>query len=114
MKSDELADEPADFYALVFTGFIDIPEKDLYRLTLKSDDGSRLFIDGKLLVDNDGPHPVQEFSGLTRLDKGLVPIRVEFFEGIGNALLELRLQKAGDARKIVGADMFFHDKSAKD
>ncbi len=98
-----------DFYGLIFTGYLEVPEKGLYRFTLNSDDGSRLFLGGKILIDNDGRHPEQEFSGLTRLNKGLVPLRVEYFEGYGDAKLELFIQPAGGERRLVGAEMLFRD-----
>jgi len=109
LRAEELAGDREDFYGLTFHGYVDIPDKGLYRVTLKSDDGSRLFLDDKLAIDNDGRHPYQESSGVIRLDKGLVPIRVEYFEGYGEELLELHLQRNGEERILVGPEMFFRD-----
>ena len=69
-----------DYAALVFEGYVAIPETGVWTLLIGSDDGSRLYLHGDLLVDNDGPHPMQWSSGRLRLGKGLHAIRIEFFE----------------------------------
>ena len=52
--------EVKDGFALRFTGKIKISKKGAYRFFLASDDGSKLFIDGKEIVDHDGIHPMLE------------------------------------------------------
>src|SRR5687767_12762074 len=47
-------------YGVVLEGFIKIPEADVYNFYLSSDDGSRLYIGEKLLVDNNGLHGMVE------------------------------------------------------
>jgi len=49
-----------DAFALRFTGKIKIAKPGTYRFSLSSDDGSKLAIDGRQLVDHDGIHPVLE------------------------------------------------------
>lgn len=43
----------------------------------------RMSLDGKLLIDHDGNHPPKPAGGLTRLQKGLHPLRIEYFQGNG-------------------------------
>ncbi len=45
---------------LVLKGYLQVPVDGIYTLALLSDDGSTLLIDGKLLIDNDGPHSPRE------------------------------------------------------
>ena len=45
-----------DQFALRFEGALSIDAEGEYTFWLKSDDGSRLTIDGKVVVDNDGIH----------------------------------------------------------
>src|SRR5205814_1116011 len=45
-----------DHFAARWTGAIEAPADGTYRFALASDDGSRLFIDEHLVVDNDGLH----------------------------------------------------------
>ena len=49
-----------DAFALRFTGKIKIEKPGAYRFFLSSDDGSKLWIDEKQIVDHDGIHPVLE------------------------------------------------------
>lgn len=75
--------------ALVFEGYLMIPGDDLYRFALRSDDGSRLIIDGRVVVDNDGLHVPIERTGSAPLARGLHRIRVEWFNKTGGADLHL-------------------------
>ena len=43
-----------DHFAYDFRTLVKIPERGVYRFYTFSDDGSKLYIDGKLIVDNDG------------------------------------------------------------
>ena len=76
--------------ALRFSGFLDVPQDELYRFALTSDDGSKLWIDGKVVVDNDGLHGAIEKVGTRALGKGLHPIEVVWFNQTGGAELQLR------------------------
>lgn len=79
------------YYAMEFTGYINIPDDGVYTFSTKSDDGSRLWIGGTLLVDNDGLHgPKLEGSPKIRLRKGLHPITIEFMQGLGTQELEVK------------------------
>src|SRR5262249_16570112 len=56
---------------------------------LTSDDGSRLFIDNQLLVENGGVHPALEKSDSISLGAGEHVLRVEFFQGGGGLACRL-------------------------
>ena len=75
--------------ALAFSGSIEVPADDLYRFALTSDDGSKLFVAGQLVVDNDGLHGAVTKTGAIALGKGLHPIRVLWFNRTGGAELGL-------------------------
>lgn len=78
-----------DEYAFVFEGFINIPFDAVYSFSLASDDGSRLFIDSTLLIDNDGMHGMFELTKDMALGKGYHHIKVQYFENTGSDNLEL-------------------------
>jgi S1-C subfamily serine protease len=88
---------PDDEYALLLEGYLEIPESGVWALAVGSDDGSRLIVDGRLIADNDGPHPLQFTSSRRRFEKGLHPLRVEFFEATGDADLQVVLIRDGAA-----------------
>jgi hypothetical protein len=79
-------------YAVVFHGYVDFPSAGLYRLSLSSDDGSKLFINNRLVVDNDFAHPESQLSRLVRAGGGLNPVRIEYFESRGERILKFQMQ----------------------
>jgi mono/diheme cytochrome c family protein len=89
-------------YALKFEGVFKLDQDADYVFTLHSDDGSRLFIDGKLVVDNDGTHPPQAKTGKAKLTKGVHKVTVTFFQGGGGAELEVRIEAPGLGQRDLG------------
>lgn len=75
----DVAQRP-DSFAVVFEGYIELPRRGVYDFFVKSDDGSRLFIDDHLVVDNDGSHSARMRRGRVALDSGLHTIKVLYFE----------------------------------
>lgn len=98
---------PSDDYALVLEGYVEIPETGVWSLAIGSDDGSRLIVDGELVANNDGPHPMQWTSGCGRWQKGLHPVKIEFFEATGDAELQVVLSRDGSDKRL--EPKFFHD-----
>ncbi len=48
----------SDNFAVRWSGFVRIEKDGKYEFVTESDDGSRLSIDGKVVVNNGGVHPV--------------------------------------------------------
>jgi outer membrane protein OmpA-like peptidoglycan-associated protein len=57
------------------------PKQKNYTFSLLSDDGSKLLIDGKVVIDNDGIHPPVEKKGTIKLRRGFHTIEVQYFQG---------------------------------
>jgi hypothetical protein len=95
--------EATDFVAAVWTGFINVPSSGSWELFLNSDDGSKLFIGDKLIVDNDGLHGMREHSGNIALGAGKHPLRVEFFENGGGAGIIMQWKGPGVSKAVVPA-----------
>ena len=76
-------------FAVRCDGHLHVALAGRYRFHLKSDDGSRLFVDGKGLIDNDGVHGDVERDGEVDLSAGVHSIRLEYFQDGGNRVLEL-------------------------
>ena len=77
----------SDGFGFVFTGEIECPKDGVYTFETGSDDGSRLYIDGKLVVNNDGVHPYRAAQGKIKLKAGKRQIEVHYFEGGGEERL---------------------------
>ena len=97
---------PEDNFAVQFDGVIDVPATGIWTFWLTSDDGSMLWIDGRPVVDNDGPHGAKDVRGQAPLAAGAHTIRVGFFEGGGAATLSLEWAGPGGERHVVPTSAF--------
>jgi len=101
-----------DFFYIRWTGKIRIPKDGNYTFILESDDGSRLFIDGKQIIDHNGLHAMEEKSGEAELKAGDHTIKIEFFENEVDAGCIFKWQPPGSAKETVPARVLFHPSSA--
>ncbi|MCC5842623.1 MAG: immunoglobulin domain-containing protein [Verrucomicrobia bacterium] len=77
-------------FAFVYEGYVEVPANDVYTFTLRSRDGSRLYIGDMLLIGNDGLKSLASpVSGNIPLNAGRHRIRVEMFNRDGNPALSL-------------------------
>jgi len=81
---------PFDWYSVRWTGKLTIPAGGVKRLGVEGNDGYRLYLDGKLVVDD----WVKRSYGSTLAAVSLAPgsthdIRLEYFESTGNARVKL-------------------------
>lgn len=86
---DELEVEEKDHFAVIFTTRLDIEETDQYCFGVISDDGSKVYLDGKQVIDNDGSHSADMKKGYVMLEKGLHELTVEYFDDYMGQHLEL-------------------------
>jgi hypothetical protein len=110
LQADEIIKPTENDFAIVFTGYVAFPKAGLYRLQLGSDDGSKLYLDGRLIIDNDLPHPYQQLSRWVRVPEGLIPFRVEYAETGGAKAFKFEVKRDYDSPNTVELQ-FFHDKS---
>lgn len=101
----------ADTFASRHTGWLKIDTAGSYTLSINSDDGSRLFLDGAVLINNDGLHGMQERSATVTLTAGHHHLKVEFFEQGGGAGLEFRWSGPGIAKQIVPVSALWQEDS---
>ena len=99
-----------DHFAVEFEGYFTIDQAGEYAFFLGSDDGSRLFIDGKALAENDGLHEIREVEGRIRLQRGRHAIRVQYFQGTGWSRLEIFYQPPNGAKQPLLPEMLFWQK----
>ena len=73
-------DETLNHYAALFETTLKVREEEDYTFKISSDDGTRFYIDGELLIDNDGAHgPITKVE-TKRLSKGVHDLRLEYFD----------------------------------
>lgn len=72
--------ENNDHYALQLEYNMKVGKTDTFTFRLCSDDGSMLYIDGKLFIDNNGEHGPTYIDKDILLFKGMHRIRIDYFE----------------------------------
>jgi hypothetical protein len=81
--------EIQDHFAVVYEGAVSIPKEGVYTFRLRSDDGSKLTLGGKSLV-NDGIHDPEDLKSMSLpMNKGIYSMTLEYFEYTGGQLLEV-------------------------
>ncbi|WP_217637572.1 alkaline phosphatase family protein [Cellulophaga baltica] len=88
-----------------FKSGLQIEENGSYQFSTRSDDGSQLFIDGELVVDNDGDHGVREKSGTIELSKGKHFVEVLWFNGGGDGWLDVYVQSEKMPKQILSTNL---------
>jgi len=98
---------PADFFGLEFAGFIRIPKEGIYSFTIGSDDGSRLYVSGELLIDNDGIHGASPLDRQIALSAGYHPIRLIYFDNQYGEELNVNITGPGTQENIIPGSLYW-------
>jgi alpha-L-fucosidase len=85
-----MVNQAAEHVALKFTGRIYVEDPDVFVFELTSDDGSKLWIDDDLVIDNDGLHSALSKRGRAALGIGWHTVVVGWFNKTGGAELSLK------------------------
>jgi hypothetical protein len=92
--------------ALHFEGFVHAPADGLYSFGLRSNDGSRMVLDGKVLIDNDGLHKAETATQFIALRKGWHAVSIGYFQAGGDLELSLTWSGPGIKHQKVPAEAF--------
>ncbi|MFH1732588.1 MAG: chitobiase/beta-hexosaminidase C-terminal domain-containing protein [Planctomycetota bacterium] len=95
---DSLTLEPRvrnDAFGFRFTGYLEVKVAGKYTFELTSNDGSRLSVDGLVVVDNDGIHYAEKKKGTVDLEPGMRKVVVTFFDNTGGEQLTVRYSRPG-------------------
>jgi hypothetical protein len=95
-----------EWFGIDYTGnfYIDNPGK--YRFLLASDDGSKLYIDNKMVIDNDGLHTIKPEECSITLKGGIHRIRVVYFQGSNFVALILAVARPGEDWRLFSTNEF--------
>jgi hypothetical protein len=97
-----------DSFLVRWQGVLTIAAAGDYSFFTRSDDGSRLYIGNKQVVDNWGLHGMEEKSGSIRLTAGAHDIRIMFHEAGGGAGCEVKWQAPGAKKEALPAAVLGH------
>jgi len=91
----------ADRFGLVFRALVRVPKDGNYTFHLASDDGSRLWVDGREVLALPGIHAMTAQSAKVPLEAGEHTVRIEYFEQGGEQELQVEIQGGGLPRQML-------------
>jgi hypothetical protein len=91
-----------DTWSARWTGQVKPAHSETYTFYTTSDDGVRLWVDGKQIIDNWTDHPPTENNGRITLTAGqLYDIKMEYYENTGGAVARLWWSSASQPKQII-------------
>ena len=93
-----------DGFSARWTADLEAPRTETFRFITNSDDGVRLWLDGKLLIDNWTDHSPTENIAVVNLVGGRIyALRMEYYEQGGGAVASLAWESPSISRQIIPA-----------
>lgn len=92
---------PQKNFGIIWEGYIRIDRSGDYIFSTRSDDGSFVYINEGIVVDNGGYHAPRRRSGRVFLEKGFHSIRVSYFQGDGDYEMNLLWQPPGGMEREI-------------
>ena len=92
---------PPEVFSASWAGSLLAVRDGAYTFSTVSDDGSWVYVDGKLVVDNGGRHGPVEARGTTPLRRGVHAILIQYVQEGGGVQLDLRWGRDGQALDLV-------------
>ncbi len=109
MGNFSINDTPKDaYFGFRFSGLLRVAAEGLYRFYLKSNDGSRLFIDNREIIENDGNHAMVEEVGSACLKPGFHHIEVKYIQCGGGRGLEVYWEGPGFQKRKIPDSALYH------
>jgi len=102
-----------DNNALRFEGWFKLNSAGKYTVHLGSDDGSKIWIDDKLIIDNDGIHPHTIVSKSVELFKGEHKVEVGVFNGGADYSLSVEIEHQNLPRQPLAGICSIDEKTAE-
>jgi hypothetical protein len=102
-----------DHFYVRWSGVVKLEKAGKIKFLVESDDGSRLFIDGKQVVGNPGLHAMEKKDGEVELTAGPHELKLEFFQNEGGAGCKLSWSTEGKEEEIVPENVLWHKVDAE-
>ncbi|MEH0985288.1 ricin-type beta-trefoil lectin domain protein [Micromonospora sp. CPCC 205556] len=91
-----------DYFVSQVLGNLNVTTAGSYSFRLTSDDGSRLTLDDKVVINHDGLHgPTPPKEGSVTLTAGLHPLRIDHFERTGGQQITLEWKTPGSSSFVL-------------
>jgi hypothetical protein len=100
----------ADGFSVRWAGLVRPRYTQTYTFYTVSDDGVRLWIDGRLIVDNWTEHGETEDSGTIALQAGKsYSVKMEYFESGGDAVAKLLWSSSSQTKQVIPSEQLSSD-----
>ena len=97
-----------DTFSTRWTGQIEARYSERYTFSTLSDDGVRLWVNDRLIIDQWNDHPATTHTGQIDMESGvLYNIRVEYYENGGDSRMRLAWQSASQAFQVVPRSLLY-------
>jgi|GEM_PF-552569 WD40 repeat protein len=102
---------PGENFSGRYTGWVEAPTTGAYTFHTVSDDGVRLWVNSKLLIDNWTDHGATEDTtpSITLRAGQVIPVRLEHYQGGGGATLRLYWSFAGGEAQPIPTNRMYPD-----
>lgn len=87
-----------------WTGYLLVAKEGDYMVAAEYDDGLRLWIDGKLVLEDWAEHGATEQQAAVGLAKGFHEFKLEFMNAKGEARVKLSWDGPGFGKRVIGGD----------
>ena len=98
-----------DHFGYEFQTLLKIDKGGIYTLTCTSDDGSKVWVDGKLVIDNDGSHGSGSVLARMNLETGYHRLLIKYFEDYAGEVLDFELEGQGINSQGLPIDRLFYE-----
>jgi alpha-L-fucosidase len=102
--------QKGEHYGFEFSGYLKVPEDGVYSIFIGSDDGSRLWLNGSLAINNDRLQGLTEKSTTLALKAGFHEIKIRYFNKTGGDGLTFSWESNKITKQLIpGTALFAHD-----
>lgn len=99
---------PADKFSVRWTGQVQTNYSETYTFYTRADDGTRLWVNGMLLIDDWTNHAVREKQGQITLQASQkYDIKLEYFENGGQAVCKLLWSSPSQSKQVIPSANLF-------
>jgi cytochrome c len=103
-----------DNFSLLGEAYLFMDKDDIITLRVWSDDGSRVSINGQVVIDHDGSHGTSYKETKLALKAGYYPLKLEYFNGAGGKFLSLNWKRSGqEAFEVIPPHHYYHTFAAQ-
>jgi hypothetical protein len=98
---------PADRFSARWEAWVDLPSDGPWTFLTVANDGVRVWVDGLMIIDNWKRNEGALDQETLELQRGLHRVRVEYFDDVRFAGIDVRIKRADQSGEI-DANRFFH------